>query len=385
MFKDKKTTLFFYLFILLFTLHITPAVYINSNYLSLFFDTKYIGLIYSLASIGTISIILTMRERLNRFGNYQVFITTLFIEMVALIFLIFSINPFIALISFIVLFICHSTAFVNLDIFLEQNTPNGNTGEIRGWYLTAMNLAFIIGPFLSSLLLVHDNYSYVYVFILLILFPVIYFAKKIFKDFQDNPYDKVYLLKAFKKINVNSDVYSTLMADFILKFFYAWMVMYVPLYLSEHIGFTISEITLILSIALIPFLIIQSFVGKIADDKLGEKEMLSVGFIIMAFFTICMSFIETSNISIWIAVLFMTRVGASMVEIMTETHLFKRIDSKDLSIISIFRISRPIAYILGAISGTFFLQVVSFQMIFFILGGIVIYGLRYSLAIRDTK
>jgi MFS family permease len=385
MFKDKKSTLFFYLFIILFTLHITPAVYVNSNYLSLFFDTKYIGLIYSIASLTTVLTILGMRNRLKRFGNYHVFITTLFVEIAALIFLIFSINPYLALVAFVVLFICHSTAFINLDIFLEQHTPNDSTGKIRGWYLTAMNVAYIIGPFLSSLLLVHENYSYVYVFILITLIPVIYFAKKLFNDFEDQPYDKVYLWKAFTKISQNPDIYATLVSDFILKFFYAWMVIYTPLYLSEYIGFNISEVALILSIALIPFLIIQSFAGKIADTSIGEKEMMSIGFVVMSFFTILISFIDDSNISIWIAVLFMTRVGAAMVEIMTETHLFKRIDSKDLSIISLFRISRPIAYILGALAGSLLLQIISFQMLFFVLGGIVLYGLRYSLSITDTR
>jgi MFS family permease len=329
--------------------------------------------------------ILGMRNRLKRFGNYHVFITTLFVEIAALIFLIFSINPYLALVAFVVLFICHSTAFINLDIFLEQHTPNDSTGKIRGWYLTAMNVAYIIGPFLSSLLLVHENYSYVYVFILITLIPVIYFAKKLFNDFEDQPYDKVYLWKAFTKISQNPDIYATLVSDFILKFFYAWMVIYTPLYLSEYIGFNISEVALILSIALIPFLIIQSFAGKIADTSIGEKEMMSIGFVVMSFFTILISFIDDSNISIWIAVLFMTRVGAAMVEIMTETHLFKRIDSKDLSIISLFRISRPIAYILGALAGSLLLQIISFQMLFFVLGGIVLYGLRYSLSITDTR
>ena len=385
MFTDKKSTLFFYLFILLFTLHITPAVYVNSNYLSLFFDTKYIGLIYSIASVMTILIMLGTRKRLKKYGNYQVFISTLFVEMIALTFLIFSIHPYIALISFITLFICHSIAFINLDIFLEKHTPNDATGKIRGWYLTSMNVAFIIGPFISSILLIHENYSFVYVFTLLILLPVMYFAKKLFSDFIDEPYDKVYILKSIKKISQNKDVYATLVSDFILKFFYAWMIIYTPLYLSEEIGFSISEVTLILSIALIPFLIIQSFAGKIADERIGEKEMLSFGFVIMAFFTILISFIDEKNISIWIAVLFMTRVGAAMVELMTETHLFKRIESKDLSIISIFRISRPAAYIAGALAGAFFLQIISFQMLFFVLGGILVYGLRYSLSIIDTR
>jgi predicted MFS family arabinose efflux permease len=132
-------------------------------------------------------------------------------------------------------------------------------------------------------------------------------------------------------------------------------------------------------------LLIQSFVGKIADTKLGEKEMLSFGFILMSFFTILISFVTSANISLWIAILFMTRVGAAMVEIMTETHLFKRIDSNDLNIISLFRITRPLAGVLGAVTGTFFLQIISFQMLFFILGGIVLYGLRYSLSITDTR
>ena len=385
MFKDKTTTLLFYFFIALFTLHITPAIYINSNYLNQFFNTEYIGFIYSIASLATIFVILSMRARLKKFGNYQVFIGTLFIEMIALILLIFISNPISACIAFIILFICHSTAFINIDIFLEKNTPNQNTGLVRGWYLTAMNLSFIIGPFLSSILLIHDNYKLVYGFIFILLFPIIFLAQNLFSNFVDAPYDKVHIIKIFKKIQKDNDVYATLMSDFILKFFYAWMIIYTPLFLKEEYGFSLSEITLILSIALIPFLLIQSFVGKIADDSLGEKEMLSTGFVIMAFFTIMISFIQEANISLWIAILFMTRVGASMVEIMCETHLFKRINTGDLSIISVFRISRPVAYILGAVTGGLLLQIISFHMLFFVLGGVVIYGLRYSLSITDTK
>jgi hypothetical protein len=74
-----------------------------------------------------------------------------------------------------------------------------------------------------------------------------------------------------------------------------------------------------------------------------------------------------------------------MVEIMTETHLFKRIDSSDFSVISLYRIIRPVAIILGTLLGTLFLYIVSFQMLFFILAGIVLYGIRYSLTLKDTR
>jgi predicted MFS family arabinose efflux permease len=113
--------------------------------------------------------------------------------------------------------------------------------------------------------------------------------------------------------------------------------------------------------------------------------MMTLGFIVMSIATGALSFITSSNISIWIAVLFMTRIGASMVEIMLETHLFKRINSGDINVISMYRIVTPIAYIAGAALGTLFLNIVSFNMLFLILGGITLYGIRYSLVITDTK
>lgn len=385
MFDNKKTTWLFYIFIFLFTMHITPGVYINSNFLAQFVSTTQVSFIYGLASFGTILTILAMRDRLRRFGNYKVFITSLIIEVFALLVLILSNSALLGILCFMTIFIIHSITFINLDIFLEKHTSNGSTGMIRGWYLTALNIAFIIGPFLSSILLSGDDFKQVYIFALVLLFPIIFLASELFSTHEDAAYDKVKIFSSFVKIRKNNDIYSTLMSDFILRFFYGWMIIYTPLYLYEYQNFSLSEITLILSIALIPFLLIQSFAGKLADDKFGEKEMLTIGFIVTALFTGIMSFVDSSNISVWIAILFMTRVGAAMVEIMTETHLFKRIDSGDLSVISMYRIIRPVAYILGTLSGTLFLYILDFNMLFLILGGIVLYGIRYSLAITDTK
>jgi MFS family permease len=385
MFETKKTTWLFYIFVFLFTLHITPVVYINSNFLGQYLSTTYVSLVYGLASLGTILSILLLRDRLKRFGNYKVFIGCLIIEIFALLLLILSDSMIPAVISFIALFIVQTITFINLDIFLEKHTQNEITGKIRGWYFTAMNIAFILGPFLSSLFLSNNDFKQVYIFTLVLVFPIIFLASELFSDFEDSAYDKIKIFSSIRRIRKNTDVYATIMSDFILRFFYAWMIIYTPIYLYQYQHFSLSEVTLILSIALIPFVLIQSFAGDLADKRFGEKEMLTIGFIVMAFFTATMSFIDSSNISVWIAILFMTRVGASMIEIMTETHLFKRVDSSDINIISIYRITRPVAYIFGALLGTFFLYIISFNMIFFILGGIVLYGIRYSLSITDTR
>jgi Na+/melibiose symporter-like transporter len=61
----------------------------------------------------------------------------------------------------------------------------------------------------------------------------------------------------------------------LLQLFYTFMVIYVPIYLTEVIGFSWSELGLILCIALIPFVLLDSPVGELADKKYGEKEFLS--------------------------------------------------------------------------------------------------------------
>lgn len=385
MFKDKKTMYTFFAFIVLFTLHITPATYINTNFLSQFFKTEYVGLVYICASIATICAILGLRDKLRRFGNYRVFLSILVLETCALGLLLFAQSTFVVFISIITMFMSYSVSFICLDIFLEKHTQDDSTGKLRGMYLTAINSAFIIGPFISSLLLSSEDFRNVYLFIFILLFPIIFLAIELFKDFEDAPYDKIKIISGFKKIRQQGDVYATIMSDFILQFFYGWMVMYLPLFLYQDKNFSLSEVTLIISIALIPFVLIQGFAGRLADKHFGEKEMLTIGFIVLSISTGAISFIESSNISIWIAVLFMTRVGASMVEIMTETHLFKRINSGDINVISVFRILNPVAYIAGAVLGTIFLNIVSFNMLFLVLSGITLYGLRYSLSITDTK
>jgi MFS family permease len=385
MFKDKKTMYTFFAFIVLFTLHITPATYINSSYLGLFFKTQYISAIYICASLATIFILSKLRDKLRRFGNYKVFISTLIVEMASLALLLFTQSAFLVFVSMSTMFVCYAVSIVCLDIFLEKHTRNSSTGKIRGLYLTIVNIGFIAGPFISSLLLGNDNFKNVYLFIFILLFPILFLTIELFKKFEDDPYDQIQLITAFKKIQRNTDIYSTIMANFLLDFFYGWMVMYLPLFLYQVKHFSLSEITLIISIAVIPFVLIQSIAGKLADKYYGEKEMMTIGFIVMSIATGALSFITSSNISIWIAVLFVTRIGASMVEIMVETHLFKRINSGDINVISMYRIVNPVAYIAGAILGTLFLTIISFNMLFLILGGITLYGIRYSLVITDTK
>lgn len=150
-------------------------------------------------------------------------------------------------------------------------------------------------------------------------------------------------------------------------------------------GFVWTEIGIMTAIMLLPFVFIEYPAGRIADKVLGEKELLIVGFIIIATFTGFISFLNVPNFFIWAALLFTIRIGASLIEIMTEIYFFKHINGNDTNTISFFRIVRPTAYIIGPAVASIALIFVDYRFIFLILGILLISGVFFSLRIQDTK
>jgi MFS family permease len=163
------------------------------------------------------------------------------------------------------------------------------------------------------------------------------------------------------------------------------MIVYTPIYMNKHIGFSWPEIGIIFTIMLVPFILFELPVGELEDDKYGEKEFLTIGFIVMGLSTLFISFITVKSFWMWATILFITRIGASIVEISSDTYFFKKVDDQKTDIISFFRITRPLSFIVAPLLATVILQFIPFQYIFIIIGSIMIIGAHYALALTDTK
>ncbi|KKR45873.1 MAG: Glucose/galactose transporter [Parcubacteria group bacterium GW2011_GWA2_40_14] len=163
------------------------------------------------------------------------------------------------------------------------------------------------------------------------------------------------------------------------------MVVYVPLYLEKYIGFSWTEIGIMFTIMLLPFVLFELPVGELEDRKYGEREFLTIGFVIMGLSTLFISFITLKSFWIWTTILFITRIGASFVEISTESYFFKHVNQEKPDVISFFRITRPLSFIVGPVIATIALQFMPFQYIFIVIGICMILGAHYSLALTDTK
>ena len=163
------------------------------------------------------------------------------------------------------------------------------------------------------------------------------------------------------------------------------MVLYTPIYLHQQFGFSWQVLGIVFTVMLLPFVILQMPAGSLADKYLGEKEIMATGLLIMMIFTGLIFFLRSPSIYVWTAVLFMTRVGASLVEVMQESYFFKHVDSEDMDLISLFRDLRPAGWLLGSLVSVAILQFLPVQFIFLFLAVVLLLALRPVLVLQDTK
>ncbi len=376
----------------IFNLSYAIPTYINSTFLSKILTDggvpggeALVGIIYAAGSIGAIASFIEMPRILKRFGNLKTTLGLLAINLVSLIGMIMGGGPLAVVFSFILNFVAIALTNYTIDMFLESFSSNASTGKIRGTFLTSVNAAWLISPVIAPLILGQDQYVNVYIVSALLLVPTLGVVYATLKKFQDPTYNRIPFWQSIGEIWTNRNMRGVLISQLFLQFFYAWMVIYMPIYLHETVGFEWTTIGIIFSIMLLPFVLIEAPLGRLADSKYGEKEMLSIGFVIMAVCVFLIPFVTDHNAVVWATILFTSRIGAAMVEIMADTYFFKQVNAANAHLISFARIMRPLAYIISPIAATVLFIAFDIKALFIFLGFLLVYALRFSMSLVDTK
>jgi len=368
----------------LFSLPIALASYINSSFISSFVGERFVGIVYILGSVGSITALLLAPKIFRKIGAYKFLLTTTILNAFSFLALAFTHNALMAILMFILGFSMNTLIIFSLDEILKILSKDPSTGRIRGIYLTVCNLSWVLAQLIFGIFLGGFSLNKIYLvsFSIMILFFLMSFVN--LKNIPDPKYDKINSLKYVKEFFKNINLRRAYGINFLLQFFYSWMIIYTPIYLSTHLGFSWKEIGLIFTAMLIPFVLIQYPLGK-HSDKFGERKMLMVGFCISAFATLSLFFITKHSILIWAFLLFMTRVGAATIEVMSDVHFFKHIKPENEEYVGVYRTSSPIAYILGPIFAfLFFIFIPNFNYIFLILGTLMLYGIYLSSSIKKN-
>ena len=167
---------------------------------------------------------------------------------------------------------------------------------------------------------------------------------------------------------------SIFVVNFILQFFYAWMVIYTPIYLHEYAHIPWDTIGIVFTIMLAAFVILEYPLGKLADRFKIEKSMMMIGLLIMGLATFFITKAPILSLGALITVFFVTRIGASMVEVTTESYFFRKVNHNDTGCIGFFRNTYPFAYILAPIVASITLKLAPMWTLFLILGIICCLG-----------
>ena len=380
--KHKRHIIYLAGFI--FSLAIALMAYINSSFLSLFINEKLVGTVYALGSLASVLALAIVPTIFRKIGGYKFLMWAIALDALSVLLFAFSKNSASATVLFVAGFTLNILIYFSIDEFLEIVSKESSTGKTRGSYLALSSLAWIVSQFLLGTMLGGFSFQMIYFTsftIMLILLAVVY---AYFRRIPEPEYDKKTPAKAFRHFFKNKNLFRAYKMSFILQLFYSWMVIYTPIYLSAHIGFSWSEIGIIFSVMLLPFAIIPFPLGKYAD-KIGERKILMLGFLAASLATLLIFFIKTSEVWIWALVLFATRVGAASVEVATDTYFFKHIKPENEEFVGVYRSASPVAYILGPLfASIIFIFIPSFNFIYLILGAFMIYGIYLASTIRKN-
>lgn len=368
------------------SIHYGTILYINSTLLSNFFRPNFVSALFLTSATLNILFFLFAPSLITRLGKQLLLFVILLITFISSLGLTFGVTGSVVAISFIVYASLLPMIYYYFDIFLEELSLDRNTGEIRGTYLTFVNLGIAIGPFiLAGLATVENNLEPIYLTAtLMLILPIllsIFFLKSRFQN-RHGVYHYSPRLP-FGSWWRNLNVRHVTLARFVLESFFAFMVIYTPIYLVSILGFRWSEVGVMFTFMLLPFIFFTWPVGELADRLWGEKEIMLTGFAIMVLSLLVMPFLGKVFLG-WMMVLFLSRVGASLIEITTESYFFKQIKASDTALISIFRLTRPVSTIFGSVLGAFAIGLFTFEKIFFVLAVVVLFGFRESLSLKDS-
>ncbi len=373
---------------ILFTFQVLVTAYSSSTYIKQFLDEAQVGLMYSVGATIAIIISLILPRILRKIGNVM---TTLFLSAlicISLIVLGMAITPTLTVFAFIIYLAFTPQIYLNIDIFLETliGKNENSTGSKRGMILALMSVAALLSPLAMGQIIGEENNLSAVYFVgagVGLLFMTLVIAR--FRQFYDPPYKTILVRNMLKDAAKDVDVRTVMIAQFLLQFFFTWAVIYIPLFLANEVGLDWDVISKILASGLLAFVIFEYPIGYLADKKYGEKEMMAIGFVILALASASITVMASLGIISWMILMFISRIGASLVEVTTESYFFKHVEGDEPNLISLFRLMRPLANLTGALVGSISLLFLPFHLMFVVLGLIMTVGVFTTSRLTDTK
>lgn len=358
--------------------------YVMSTYFLRALGNDNIGIFYLIAYVIILMILLNLHKLIKITGKSFVLHLSFVAKIISIVFLIMLPVSMLGCVFLVLYIISGAIAWATLDVILEAFSKDSESGRIRGSHLAIMNTGFIVGPLISAQIL--ERYDFAGLFVVVLTIHCITFAMALF-GIRKTGYRytrKISVKKLIRKVWKRKNVMRIYYISFVLEAFYALMVAYVPIYLLEK-GFSWEQLGIAFTIMLIPFVVVQYPVGILADKKTGEKEFLILAVLIMGISSLAFFFTDSSEIMVWAIILFATRIGAALIEVLRESYFYKRIDASDVDVIHFFKTSKPVAYMVAMFFATIIMIFFSVKAIFLLVAIISLSAMYPAFMLVDNR
>ncbi len=368
-----------------FTLNIALTAYMNSTFLAGFFSESRVGLLFSAAALLTILALELLPLSIENFGVKKTAGLVLASSMVSLLVLANADSALSAGIFFVLYTLSNSLVVFCLDICIAHFSKKTDAGDARGTYLTTTNLGWLASPFLAGAIVSGFGYSTLYSLVAGVVTLALVIFLYLLRQYEDAEYIHRSPLVALGQLKKAPDLIRILVVSFLIQFFFSWMVIFAPFYLHEVVGIPFEKLGGIFTIMLLPFVLLPLKLGRIADRKLGEKEILITAIFIISIATFIFASYGGTSALMFGIILFFTRVGAASIESMCETYFFKKVSDEEPDVVSLFRMMAPLAYMIGPLVATLLLAHISHNGLFYALGAIMLLCLIPAVKLTDTR
>ncbi len=379
---------FVYLIAVVFNFQALLVGYSAPTFIEQFVQPSTVGILYALGAAGSIMVFLTIPYLLRVWGNVTMSIVLMAASLATLSVFSAGFSPTITIAALLLFLVINPLLYLHIDVFSETliGKNEAGTGHKRGLALALMSVAALLAP-LSISILAGESGNLIPVFWLAqmvgLIFIVIIIA--IFRNFYDPAYSVVKVRTLLKTAWTQYDLRIVLSTHFLLQVFFTWTVVFIPLYLVSVVGLSWTAVGTIIAAGLFAYVIFEYPVGILADDYIGEKEMMALGFLVLALTMAGVTAVGAAATWVWMTLMFISRFGASMVEVTTESYFFKKVSGSDAAVISLFRLMRPLGSVLGALLGSAALLVLPFHLAFLVLAATMTIGIFLSLFLHDTR
>ena len=302
---------------------ILPTLYLRHLGLS----NSEIGLLMGGTLFLSILISMFTTAFLERINEYKIFVTSIIVPAICLVFILIFENLYFFIFYLILLSIFNTFKNNSFSIIFRDVTKKSEYSKKQGLMYALLNIGWFVGPLLAGLIL--ENYSFFETFGLALMFITISIIISLAIKFDLKVKDRIIydnnIIENFKYYIKRKKLNKAYLINFGSGIWYTLIFTFMPLYILDS-GLGEAWVGIFISLTQLPLVLIQLKLGYFIE-KFGTKNLMKYSYIYLIIVSI-LCFISPNVYTIMV-LLMSTAVALGFIEPLRDIYFFKSVKSID--------------------------------------------------------